>query len=73
MFLSGAWVPPEAMPSWMQWLIQLSPLKYYLDMGISIFLKGNSLIFMWKDFISLMGIGLFIFWLGAVRFKKMFG
>ncbi|MCE1248656.1 MAG: ABC transporter permease [Firmicutes bacterium] len=73
MFLSGATVPPEAMPSWMQWLIQLSPLKYYLDMGVAIFLKGNSLLFMWKQFLGLVAIGLGIFWLGAVRFKKMFG
>lgn len=73
MFLSGAWVPPEAMPAWMQWIMVLSPLKYYLNVGMSIFLKGNSLIFMWKDFLSLLGLGIVIFWLGAVKFRKMFG
>jgi len=73
MFLSGAWVPPEAMPDWMQGLILLSPLKYYLDVGTGIFLKGNSLLFMWKDFLYLSVLGIAIFWLGAVRFRKMFG
>lgn len=73
MFLSGAWVPPEAMPLWMQWIMYLSPLKYYLNIGMAIFLKGNSLIFMWKDFLMLLGLGLSIFWLGAIRFRKMFG
>lgn len=73
MFLSGAWVPPEAMPMWMQYLIILSPLKYYLDIGIGIFLKGNSLLFMWKDFLSLTVLGIVIFGIGAIRFRKMFG
>lgn len=73
MFLSGAWVPPEAMPVWMQWIMYLSPLKYYLNIGMSIFLKGNSLVFMWKDFLWLLGLGAAIFWLGAIRFRKMFG
>lgn len=73
MFLSGAWVPPEAMPLWMQGIMYLSPLKYYLNIGMAIFLKGNSLLFMWKDFLMLLGLGLGIFWLGAIRFRKMFG
>ncbi|MBI2265771.1 MAG: ABC transporter permease [Armatimonadetes bacterium] len=73
MFLSGAWVPPEAMPPWMRALVTLSPLKYYLDMGIAVFLKGNTLLFMWKDCLALGGLGAAIFWLGAVRFRKMFG
>jgi len=73
MFLSGAWVPPEAMPSWMQGLIVFSPLKYYLDIGIGIFLKGNSILFMWKEFIALVVLGLIIFLIGAARFRKMFG
>jgi len=73
LFLSGSWVPPEAMPRWLGLLVQLSPLKYYLDLGLGIFLKGNSLAFMWKDFASLIGLGLVIFWIGVVRFRKMFG
>lgn len=72
MFLSGAWVPPEALPAWMQWIMMLSPLKYYLNVGMSIFLKGNTLLFMWKDFLTLLGLGLVIFFIGVLRFKKMF-
>lgn len=73
MFLSGSWVPPEAMPKAMQFLIKLSPLKYYLDLGLGIFLRGNSLIFMWQEFLSLVALGGSIFLIGAIRFKKMFG
>jgi len=73
MFLSGSWVPPEAMPVFLQYLIRLSPLYYYLELGMGIFMKGNSLVFMWQHFISLLVLGIAIFSFGAFRFKKMFG
>ena len=72
MFLSGAWVPPEAMPKFLQYLMTLSPLKYYLSIGIAIFIKGNTLLFMWKDFLALIVLGSAIFFVGALRFRKMF-
>ncbi len=73
MFLSGSWVPPEAMPVFLQYLVKLSPLYYYLELGMGIFMKGNSLMFMWQNFLSLLALGIVIFGIGAVRFKKMFG
>ncbi|MDQ7823901.1 MAG: ABC transporter permease [Candidatus Eremiobacteraeota bacterium] len=73
MFLSGTWVPPEAMPPWMAFLVNFSPLKYYLDLGYGIILKGNSLLFMWTEFLKLTALGVVVFWIGAQRFKKMFG
>ncbi len=57
----------------MKFLVNFSPLKYYLDLGMGIFLKGNTLAFMWKEFVTLIALGMGIFWLGSVRFKKMFG
>lgn len=73
MFLSGSWVPPEAMPVFLQYLVKLSPLYYYLELGMGIFMKGNSLMFMWQNFLSLLALGIVIFSIGAFRFKKMFG
>ncbi len=70
MFLSGAWVPPEAMPKWMQALVMVSPLKYYLELGNGIFLKGNSLFLMWKEFFALITIGSATFLIGSLRFRK---
>ncbi|MBI4352965.1 MAG: ABC transporter permease [Candidatus Omnitrophica bacterium] len=72
MFLSGAWVPPEAMPGWMRFLVMFSPLKYYLDLGNGIFLKGNSIFLMWKDLLFLTSLGIGAFLLGASRFRKVF-
>ncbi len=70
MFLSGSWVPVESMPAWLQVCIKFSPLTYYLKIGTAIFLKGNSLLFMWRDFLSLLVLGLGIFGVGALRFEK---
>ena len=72
MFLSGAFVPIQAMPDCMQMLVHLSPLKYFIDLGVGIFMKGNTLLFMWRELISLAAIGIISFGVGALRFRKVF-
>ena len=72
MFLSGAWVPLESMPPWMQYLIRFSPLKYYLDIGYGVFFKGTSLLMMWKEMLALFGLGVASFLIGAIRFRKVY-
>lgn len=42
LFLSGGWVPPESMPSWLRPITDFSPLKYYLELGLGVMLKGLS-------------------------------
>ena len=71
-FLSGAWTPPEAMPEWMQWLIVLSPLKYYLEICYGIFLRGTTLAESWGSLLTLAALGGVIFTAGAVRFRRNF-
>ncbi|MGB2705354.1 MAG: ABC transporter permease [Candidatus Omnitrophota bacterium] len=72
MFLSGAWVAMEVMPKWVQFLVHLSPLKYYLDLTNGIFFKGTSLLAMWKWVASLLAIGVAAFTAGAFRFRRVF-
>jgi ABC-2 type transport system permease protein len=43
LFLSGGWVPPESMPSWLRPITNFSPLKYYLELGLGVILKGLTL------------------------------
>jgi ABC-2 type transport system permease protein len=73
LFLSGTVVPKESLPPFMQIFVSFSPLKYYLDLGYGIFLKGNTLVEMWDKYLILAGLGCVIFWIGAMRFRKMFG
>ncbi|NQT23011.1 MAG: ABC transporter permease [Candidatus Omnitrophica bacterium] len=72
MFLSGAWVAMEVMPKWVQFLVHLSPLKYYLDLTNGIFFKGTSLFAMWRWVVSLIAIGAVVFTAGAIRFRRVF-
>lgn len=72
MFLSGAFVPIEVIPGWMRALVHISPLKYFIDMGVGIFMKGNSLFLMWRELLALIAIGLVSFGIGALRFRKVF-
>ena len=61
--LSGAWNPPEAMATWMRWLSVLSPLRYFIDFGYGVILKGNGLALVAQDIagICILGVGLFTF------------
>ena len=61
--LSGAWNPPEAMSPWMRWASMISPLRYFIDFGYGVLLKGNGLTLVAQDIggICILGIGLFTF------------
>lgn len=72
-FLSGSWTPIEAMPASVQWFTHLSPLYYFLDIGLGIFFKGwgveEGLVpFFW---LTVLGGSLFVF--GTTRVGKQFG
>jgi len=42
-FLSGAWNPPEAMIPWMRYLSFISPMRYFIDFGYGVILKGSNI------------------------------
>jgi ABC-2 type transport system permease protein len=72
-FLSGAWTPPEAMPSGLREAMFLSPLYYFIEMGYGILLKGAGLDILWDSLLGLALLGMTIFGLGVWRFKRQFG
>jgi ABC-2 type transport system permease protein len=72
LFLSGSWTPYEAMPFWMKRITYLSPLKYFLEIGFSVFLKGVGFRALWKEFVGLLVLGGLAFALGVVRFRSSF-
>jgi len=72
LFLSGGWVPPEAMPPWMIPLTYLSPLKYYTDLGLGIYLRGENLSLAWREILALMAVGSAYFLYGLLRFRKIY-
>ncbi|MCG4451860.1 ABC transporter permease [Pseudomonas sp. MMS21-TM103] len=70
MFLSGTLAPIASMPATLQYLSLLSPLRYYMDVILGIFLKGNGLADLWPQALALAGIGLLLFALAATVFRR---
>lgn len=71
-FLSGAWTPPEAMPTVLRWGMYLSPLYYFIELGYGILLKGAGLAILWRSLLGLFLLGMAIFSYGVWRFKRQF-
>lgn len=64
LMLSGVTSPMEAMPTWVRYLMILSPLRYFIDIAYGILLKGQVLA------MAVLGGALFGF--GMWRFRKQF-
>ncbi len=73
MFLSGAWTPPEAMPTLMSTLMMISPLHYFIDAGYGILLKGAGIELIWKSLLVIFVLGSVNLGLGLWRFRRQFG
>ena len=71
--ISGTLVPVESMPRPIQFLSYLSPLTYYMDIGLGIFLKGVGLNLLWRQALTMTALGLIIFLCGLSRFRKRLG
>jgi ABC-2 type transport system permease protein len=57
LLLSGGWVPPESLPEWLRKLTVISPLKYYMDLGISLLIRGASLDLLLPNMLRLFMLG----------------
>lgn len=72
LLLSGITTPYESMPKWVQTVMGISPLRYYIDITYGVLLKGAGLDMLWKSVgtMALLGGGLFGF--GMWRFRRQF-
>jgi ABC-2 type transport system permease protein len=71
--ISGTMVPVEGMPWPIRLLSYASPLRYYLEIGLGIFLKGVGIEVLWPQAMAMGGLGLGIFALGLWRFRQHLG
>jgi len=68
--LSGFVFPITNMPTVIQWLTYLNPLRYFLIIIRGIFLKGTGMEILWPQFVGMGLLGVLVF-AGAVgRFRK---
>ena len=73
MLLSGFMFPVSSMPVLFQWLTLLNPLRHYLEIVRSIFLKGAGLGALWPQYLALLAMGAGILWFASTRFRKRVG
>ena len=71
--ISGVVVPLESMPRSVQFLSLLSPLRYYLEIGLGIFLKGIGMDVLWPQALAMGSLGMVIFVLGLLQFRRHLG
>jgi len=70
MFLSGTLVPVESMPEFLQTLSLVSPLRYYMDVILGIFLKGAGIAELWPQALALLVIGSLLFGIAIGVFRR---
>jgi len=68
--LSGFVFPVRNMPVAVQYLTYLNPLRYFMEVVRSIFLKGTGLSVLWPQLLALTVYGVAVVVLSAMRFRK---
>ncbi len=69
-FLSGAWNPPEAMIPWMRALSYISPMRYFIDFGYGVILKGSTLAVVAWDIVGILGFGVTLMTFSVWWFRR---
>ncbi len=68
--LSGFSFPISSMPDALQWLTYLDPLRYFLVIIRATYLKGVGIGVLWPQMAALAALGLGLFALAVLRFRK---
>jgi len=68
--LSGFVFPIRNMPVFVQWITYLNPMRYFLVIIRGIFLKGVGIDVLWPQYLAMVGLGVVVFTLATLRFKK---
>jgi ABC-2 type transport system permease protein len=71
--LSGFMFPVSSMPEVFQWLTLFNPMRHYLEIVRTIFLKGAGLEALWVQYLALTIMGASILSFAAARFQKRIG
>lgn len=71
--LSGFAFPIANMPVVIQFITLFNPLRYYLEIVRSIFLKGIGIEILWRQLLTLLVIGIGVISLSSLRFRRRLG
>ena len=68
--LSGFAYPITSMPEVLQWLTYLNPVRYFLVVIRSTFLKGVGLDILWPNMLGMLALALALLGVSVLRFRK---
>ncbi len=70
LLLSGGWVPPEALPDWLRAATRVSPLKQFMDIGLSILIRGADMELLIPKMLKLILIGGILMGAGVLLYRR---
>ncbi|RMG04986.1 MAG: ABC transporter permease [Nitrospirae bacterium] len=70
LLLSGGWVPPEALPDWLRVATNISPLKQYIDLGVSHLIRGTPLAMLLDKIGRMLFLGMIFLSIGGIIFTR---
>lgn len=68
--LSGLYTPIDSMPEWAKWIADFNPLKHFMFVMRSVYLKGSNPIQLINELIELIGFALFFNIWAVLSYKK---
>ena len=68
--LSGFFYPISSMPTFFQWLTLANPVRHFLTIVRSIFLKGTGIAELWPQYLTLLGMAFAGLSLAVHRFRR---
>jgi len=68
--LSGLYTSIDSMPEWAKWIAAFNPLKYFMDVMRSVYLKGSNPLQLMKDLSALIGFAVFFNCWAVISYHK---
>ena len=68
--LSGMYTPIDSMPEWGKWIAEFNPLKHFMEVMRSVYLKGSNPLQLQKQLIALCSFAIFFNVWAVLSFRK---
>lgn len=68
--LSGLYTPIDSMPEWAKWIAAFNPLKHFMFVMRSIYLKGSNPLQLMNDLLALIGFAVFFNTWAVLSYRK---
>ena len=70
LFMSGLFTPVASMPTWAEWVAELSPLKHFIEILRTVLMKGAGPLDIWQPTAILAGYGALILSVAVRQYSK---